>query len=70
LPIGRLRLGGSQFKVSLDKQFSRPHLQNNQSKMDYRYGSSVRVPEFKPLFHKKKKKKKKRERERETVEPV
>jgi hypothetical protein len=40
--LGRLKSRGSQFKASLDKWFLRPHLQNNQSKMDWRSGSSGR----------------------------
>jgi hypothetical protein len=32
LLLGRLRLGGSRFEASLGKQFSKPHLQKNQSK--------------------------------------
>jgi hypothetical protein len=35
---------GSWFKASLGKQFARPHLQNNQSKMDWRCGSSGKAP--------------------------
>jgi hypothetical protein len=31
---GRLRLEGSQFKASMDKQFERPYLQNNQSGLE------------------------------------
>jgi hypothetical protein len=55
-------LGKSQFKFSPGKQFSRPHLQNNQK--DWWSGSVVpglptkcKGPEFKPLYCKKKKKK-------------
>jgi hypothetical protein len=34
-----------RMKVSPGKQFARPHFQNNQSKMDWRYGSgSFGVP--------------------------
>jgi hypothetical protein len=39
-----------------------PHLQNNQSKMDWRCGSSSRVPALQAKFHQKKKKKKVREK--------
>jgi hypothetical protein len=66
LATWRLRLEGSGrswFKVSLGKQFARPHLQNNQSKMDWRHGPCgrtpalpARSPEFKPQFYQKKKK--------------
>ncbi|XP_073899445.1 purine nucleoside phosphorylase LACC1 isoform X2 [Castor canadensis] len=40
----RLRAEGSQFEASWGKKFTRPHLQNNQSKMDWRWDSSSRVP--------------------------
>jgi hypothetical protein len=60
-------LGGLRVEVSLGKQFVRPHLQNNQSKMDLRYDSSHREPalegqnpEFKTQSQPKKKKKKER----------
>jgi hypothetical protein len=39
--IGRLRSGRYRFKANLDKQFARPHLQNNQSKMDWQCGSDA-----------------------------
>jgi hypothetical protein len=42
--VGKLRSEGSWLKASLDKQFQRPSLQNNQGKMDWRYGSSDRAP--------------------------
>jgi hypothetical protein len=60
--LGRLRSRESWFEASLGKYFSRPHLQNNQSKMDWSCGSSkapalqVQSPEFKPRSHKKTKK--------------
>jgi hypothetical protein len=41
--LGRLRSGGSLFEASPGKSFTRPYLQNNQSKMDLRYDSSRRV---------------------------
>jgi hypothetical protein len=54
--LGKLRLGDSWFKASPSKQFMRPpHLQSNQSKIDWMCGSSstapslqVQSPEFKP----------------------
>jgi hypothetical protein len=52
-------LGGLQFEFSLGKWFVRPRLQNKQSKIGWKCGSSGRVqalsPEFKPQSHKKKK---------------
>jgi hypothetical protein len=33
--------GGSRFKASLGKKLEKPHLLNNQSKMDWRWGSRV-----------------------------
>jgi hypothetical protein len=42
--LGRLRWGGLQFETSPGKYFTRPHLQNNQSKVDWRCGSVDRVP--------------------------
>jgi hypothetical protein len=58
----RLRSGGLQFKPAQTNSSRDPHLQNNQSKMDWRCGSSRRAPalqvwnaEFKPQSHKKKK---------------
>jgi hypothetical protein len=43
--LGRLRLEGFKFEVSSGKYFVRtPHLQNNQSKVDWRCGSKGRVP--------------------------
>jgi hypothetical protein len=33
-----------RFKASPDKKFTRPHLQNNQTNMDWRHGSNGRVP--------------------------
>jgi hypothetical protein len=56
--------GRSKLEASLDKQFMRTHLQNNQNKMDWSCGSSSREPapqarclEFKLQPTKKKKKK-------------
>jgi hypothetical protein len=56
----RLRLEGSQFEVSPDKNFMRLYFQNNQSKMNWRHGLSGRASvlqvqslKFKPLFHQK-----------------
>jgi hypothetical protein len=48
--LGKVKSGGSQFKASLGKQFTTPHLQNNQRKIDWRRGSSHRVAstDFKP----------------------
>jgi hypothetical protein len=53
-------------RLAPEKQFLGPHLQNNQRKMDWRCGSSNRIPalhvqstEFKPQSHQKKKKGKK-----------
>jgi hypothetical protein len=49
-----------EFEASLGKQLMRhpPHLQNNQSKMDWKCGLSLQVwsPEFKPQSHQKKEK--------------
>jgi hypothetical protein len=47
------------FEVSPVKQFARPHLQNSQSKVDWRHGSSGRAqsPEFKAYPTKERKKK-------------
>jgi hypothetical protein len=60
--LGRMRLGGSLFETNLGKYFPRPHLQNNQSKMDGRFVSSARAsalqvqsPEFKTPIPQKKK---------------
>jgi hypothetical protein len=36
---------GSRFEASLGKWFVRPHLQNNQDKMDWRYGGVAQVVE-------------------------
>jgi hypothetical protein len=54
---------GRQEREIAGKQFARPHLQNNQSKMDWRHGPCgrtpalpARSPEFKPQFYQKKKK--------------
>jgi hypothetical protein len=41
--LGRLKAGGLRFKASLGKQFMRPHLQNNQHKVDWRHGLSGRT---------------------------
>jgi hypothetical protein len=53
----RLRSRVLGFKTSSGKWFTRPHPQNSQSKMDWRCGSTPRVPavqvqspEFKPQF--------------------
>jgi hypothetical protein len=53
-------LGGSWFEISSGKQFVRSHLQNNQSKVDWRCSSSGRAPAgSNPSPTKKKKKKEK-----------
>jgi hypothetical protein len=53
--IRRIKVGGQSGQIVLD-----PHLQNNQSKMDWRCGSSGRTPalqaqgsKFKPHCHQK-----------------
>jgi hypothetical protein len=65
LATSRLTLGGWRFEASPGKQFYRPHLQNNQSKMDWGCGSSSRAPalqvqslEFKPQSQERKKERK------------
>jgi hypothetical protein len=56
-------LEGSWFKATPGKGFTSPYLQDNQSKMDWRFGSSrvtalqAQSPEFKPQSHKKGRKK-------------
>jgi hypothetical protein len=49
--VGELRSGGSKFEASPGEQLSRPRLQNNQSKMNRRGGSSARAPALRAQSH-------------------
>jgi hypothetical protein len=42
--FGRLKSGGLRIEASPNKQFIRPHFQNNQRKMGWTHGSSSRAP--------------------------